>query len=398
MKPSPNKRLASLPPYIFVQLAGLKRKAQTGGLDVIDLGQGSPDMPTPPHVVEALRAACREPWTHRYPQANGTPEYRRSIAAWYKRRFDVDVDPETEVLPLIGSKEGMGHLFSALLDPGDVALVPQPCYPVHYYGVLLAGGKPAFMPLKEEAGFLPDLSKVPAAAARKAKFLILNYPNNPTGATLPDHALLKEALAFSRRHGCLVLYDNAYSEITFDGYEAPSILQLTGAKRHAVEFHSLSKTYSMAGWRLGFAVGNADAIAALAKFKGFVDYGVPSFLQKAGSAALDGPQDCVREACAEYQTRRDALVEALAAVGWTVPKPRAAMYIWARLPEPARKLGSFEFSRRLILEHGVVLAPGAGFGPQGEGYMRISLIAPVPVLREAASRVGRCLASLRPRR
>lgn len=395
MKPTPNQRLSQLPPYIFVHLGQLKRKAAADGKDVIDLGQGSPDLPSPQHVVAAAREAVADASTHGYPIANGTAEYRKAIAAWYRRRFGVELDPEREVLPLIGSKEGLGHLFSALLDPGDTVLVPSPCYPVHYNGVILAGGRPHILPLKESAGFLPDLASVPAEAARKAKMLILNYPNNPTGATLPDDRPLERALAFSREHGALVIYDNAYSEITFDGYVAPSILQLKGAKDHAVEFHSTSKSYSMAGWRLGFVVGNPDAIAALAKLKGFLDYGVPTFLQRAAIAALTGPQDYVRQASATYQERRDALAEALAEVGWKVSLPRAAMYVWTRLPEAARGMPSLQFAERLILEQGVVLSPGAGFGPEGEGFVRFSLIQPPERLREAAARIGAFLKSLK---
>lgn len=392
MKPSPSRKLAGLPPYLFVHLAALKRRAEAAGLDVIDLGQGSPDLPSPPHVVAALKAAIDETWTHRYPQTQGLPALRGAVAGWYRRRFGVTLDPETEVLPLVGSKEGIAHLLMALLNPGEGVLVPSPCYPVHYNGVVLAGGKPYLMPLAEANGFLPDFKKVPAAAARASKVLLLNYPNNPTGAVFEGTGLLEEALAFSRRHGCLVAYDNAYSELCFDGYEAPSILQLAGARERAIEFHSLSKTYSMAGWRIGFAVGNAAAIAALGKFKGFLDYGIPGFVQKAGIEALEGPQECVSRARDAYRRRRDAFVRALKSVGWEVPVPRATMYLWARLPKAAARMGSLAFSERLILEHGVVISPGIGFGPHGEGYMRLSLIADEDRLEEAARRIGTFLA------
>ncbi|MBI5630006.1 MAG: aminotransferase class I/II-fold pyridoxal phosphate-dependent enzyme [Elusimicrobia bacterium] len=392
MRPIPSKKLSGLPPYLFVRLHALKLQAQAAGLPIIDLGQGSPDLASPPNVVAALKAAVDEPWTHRYPQTQGLPELRKAIAAWYSRRFNVALDPEKEVLPLVGSKEGLAHLFMALLEPGQGVLVPNPCYPVHYNGVILAGGKPFLMPLKEENGFLPNLKKIPAEAARRCKILLLNYPNNPTGAVLEDAGLLEEALAFSRRHGCLVAYDNAYSELTFDGYRAPSILQLPGARRRAVEFHSLSKTYSMAGWRIGFVVGNAEAIAHLGKFKGFLDYGIPSFIQRAAVEALNGPQDSIAEACRVYRERRDALVAALAGIGWEVPAPRAAMYLWGRLPEVARKKGSLAFAESLILEKGVVLSPGVGFGPHGESYIRFSLVAPKEKLALAARRIGDFLA------
>jgi LL-diaminopimelate aminotransferase len=373
----------------------LKAQAEASGLSVIDLGQGSPDLPTPDNVVSALKEAVDQPWTHRYPQSNGLADLRRAIADWYRRRFKVTLDPDTQVLPLVGSKEGLAHLFMALLEPGQTVLVPNPCYPVHYNGVVLAGGKPVLMPLGEEMGFKPDLRKITPAAARAAKIMVLNYPNNPTGAVLDSNILLEDAVSFSKKHGALIAYDNAYSELTFDGYRAPSILQISGAVDHAVEFHSFSKTYSMAGWRIGFAVGNADALAQLAKFKGFLDYGIPSFIQKAAIEALTGPQDFITEACRTYQSRRDAMVKALADAGWEVPKSRASMYLWARLPQKARRMKSLKFAERLILEHGVVITPGVGFGPCGEGFMRISLIAPEQTLVEAARRIGTCLDALK---
>lgn len=394
MKFSANKRLRSLPPYIFVHLGNLKRVELEKGKDVIDLGQGSPDQPSPDHVVKAASEAVRDGTLHGYPVANGLPEYRQAIADWYKKRFDVELDRDKEVLPLIGSKEGIGHLLLALLNPGEGVLVPSPCYPVHYNGVILAGGTVHIMKLTEENGFLPDLKAIPPEAAENSKIIILNYPNNPTGATTPDNSLLEEALALAKKYGWLVLYDNAYSEITFDGYVAPSILQIPGAKENAIEFHSTSKSYSMAGWRLGFAVGNAEAIAALAKLKGFIDYGVPAFLQKGAIAALNGPQDCVVKAAKMYQERRDVLAEALAGVGWKVTVPKASMYIWTRLPKEAGGMPSLEFSERLIREQGVVVSPGTGFGPEGEGYVRFSLIHPPERLREAAKRIGAFLATL----
>ncbi|MBI3299776.1 MAG: aminotransferase class I/II-fold pyridoxal phosphate-dependent enzyme [Elusimicrobia bacterium] len=389
-----NKRLASLPPYIFVHLANLKRKAAAAGHTVIDLGQGSPDLPSPDYVVAAAQASISDAKTHGYPVANGSLEYRKAIAGWYKRRFGAQLDPETEVLPLIGSKEGLGHLLMALLDPGDAVLVPSPSYPAHINGVLIAGGVPKLMPLKEENAFLPDLDATLPEDLAAAKVMIINYPNNPTGATLPDLTLLKKALGLAAKHGFLVVYDNAYSEIVFDGYKAPSIFELPGAKEHAIEFHSTSKSYSMAGWRLGFAVGNPQAVAALGKLKGFLDYGVPTFLQKAAIAALEGPDDYVVKASAVYQERRDALVAALKELGWEVTPPRAAMYLWTRLPRQARHMSSVEFCERLIAEQGLVISPGTGFGPEGEGFVRFSLIQPPAVLREAVARIGTYLKAL----
>ncbi len=396
MKPTPSKKLASLPPYLFVRLAQLKAQAAEEGLPIIDLGQGSPDLPSPANVVSALKAAIDKPWTHRYPQTSGLPALRHAIAQWYRHRFKVTLDPDTQVLPLVGSKEGLAHLFMALLEPGQTVLVPSPCYPVHFNGVGLAGGKPHLMPLSQEMNFLPDLRKIPAAVAKKAKVMILNYPNNPTGAVLESNLLLEDVLSFSKKYGCLIAYDNAYSELTFDEYRAPSILQIPGAIDRAVEFHSFSKTYSMAGWRIGFAVGNAEALAQLGKFKGFLDYGIPNFIQEAAIEALTGPQDCVSQACRTYQLRRDAMIKALAKVGWEVPSPSGTMYLWARLPKAARRMGSLKFVERLILEQGVVIAPGVGFGPHGEGYARISLIAPEPELEVATGRIGDFLEKLKP--
>ncbi|MBI4056360.1 MAG: aminotransferase class I/II-fold pyridoxal phosphate-dependent enzyme [Elusimicrobia bacterium] len=392
MIPPPSKKLTNLPPYLFVRLSALKEKAAASGLKVIDMGMGNPDQPSPTHVVEeAARSVREEPWTHRYPQTKGIPELRSAIADWYRRRFQVSLDPTNEVIPLVGSKEGLAHLMFAYLGPGDVALVPSPCYPVHYNGVLLAGAKVHWLPLKEENRFLPDLKKIPAAVARRAKVLILNYPNNPTGAVLENTELLQEAVRFAKKHRCFVLYDNAYSEISFDGYRAPSFLELPDAKKVGVEFHSFSKTYSMAGWRLAWACGNAEIIGHLAKFKSFLDYGVPGFLQKAAVAALNGPQNYVVQAAQLYRRRRDVLCEALKQIGWSVEKPKASMYVWARLPERFRKTGSLAFCEKLILNTGVVVAPGVGFGPYGEGYVRFALIVGDSEIREAVTQIGNFL-------
>lgn len=395
--PACSKSLSRLPPYLFVKLNAVKEEAVRRGRSLIDLGMGNPDRPTPVHVVDALcRAVREEPATHRYPTTRGTPALRQAIAAWYRRRFGVKLDPETEVLPLIGSKEGLAHTFFAYLEPKDYALIPSPCYPVHYNGTLLTGTRLHLMPLKEENGFLPDLGKIPRAVARRSKILLLNYPNNPTGAVLPDTGLFREAIAFVKRNGGFVIHDNAYSEISFDGYRAPSFLQVPDAKRYGVEFHSFSKTYSMAGWRVAFAVGNAEVLANVAKFKSFVDYGVPGFVQAAAAEALNASQDYVVQISEIYRQRRDALVSHLAAAGWSVTPPRAAMYQWARLPEAFRSEGSFAFCERLLLDEGVVLAPGIGFGPYGEGYVRIAFVEDERRIVEAAGRIGRFLKSAKP--
>ena len=392
MLPKPTEQLEALPPYIFVKMIGLRDQMAAKGNDVIDLGQGSPDLPTPAPIVEALCRSVREdPSTHRYPTTKGTLELRRAIASWYQRRFDVQLDPETEVLPLVGSKEGLAHLCFSYLTKKDVALVPSPCYPVHYNAVILAQAKAALMPLKEEDGFLPDLRKIPAADARRARMLILNYPNNPTGATVPDLKLFEEAVAFAKKRSMLVVHDNAYSELCFGGYRAPSFLQAKGAKDAGVEFHSLSKSFNMAGWRIGFAVGNAAALAAVAKFKSFLDYGAPGFIQAAAAAALNGPQDSIAPLCRAYKSRQETFVSEMARIGWTLPASKATMYLWGRLPAKAAKMGSLRFAEDLIVKAGVVVAPGIGFGPFGEGYVRFALIDNEARLREAARRIGKYL-------
>lgn len=395
--PACSKTLSRLPPYLFVKLNTVKEEAIRRGHALIDLGMGNPDRPTPVHVVDALcRAVREEPSTHRYPTTRGSPELRRAIAAWCHRRFGVRLDPESEVLPVIGSKEGLAHLFFSYLEPGDYALIPSPCYPVHYNGAVLSGATVHPLPLIEENGFLPDLDAVPKAVARRAKVLLLNYPNNPTGAVLPDTRLFSRALGFAKRAGSIVVHDNAYSEITFDRYCAPSLLQVPGAMTRGVEFHSLSKTYSMAGWRVAFAVGNREILDTLAKFKSFLDYGIPGFVQAAAAAALSGPQDYLLQVREIYMQRRDALVRALEAVGWPVSPPRATMYVWARLPGAFWQAGSFAFCESLLLEQGVVLAPGVGFGPYGEGYVRFALVDDERRIEEAVGRIARFLASARP--
>jgi LL-diaminopimelate aminotransferase len=391
--PAPSPNLAKLPPYIFVRLKQLGQKAKDAGKDVIDLSMGSPDLPTPPHIVDALVKAVREDKsTHRYPPANGLPVLRKAIATYYDRRFGVKLDPETEVLPLIGSKEGLAHLCGAYLNPGDAALLTNPCYPVHYVGPQLFGGRPVLMAMEEKNEFLPDFGAVAKKDLEKARFMFLNYPNNPTAATVDGLGFFKDAAAFAKKQGMFVVHDNAYSDLCFDGYRAPSFLQLEGGKELGVEFHSCSKTYNMAGWRVGFAVGSAEIIGALAKFKSNLDYGVAGFVQHAAAAALEGPQDCVVELAKTYQSRRDALCAALDGIGWKAKRPKASMYVWAKLPGT---MPSMEFVEGLIQQEGVVISPGTGFGPFGEGYVRFSLIAEPPRLQEAAKRIGRYLSKLK---
>ncbi|MBI5555656.1 MAG: LL-diaminopimelate aminotransferase [Elusimicrobia bacterium] len=368
-------KLKKLPPYVFAVMKNLMKEAYSKKLDVIDLSMGNPDLPTPQHVVNRLvDTVTNHPNTHRYPQAKGMPKFRQAVCQFYKNRFDLTLDPETEALALVGSKEGVGHLAAAILDTGDIALVPGPSYPVHYNGVILAGGQVHLMPLLEENKYLPDLTKVPEDIARKAKLMYINYPNNPTAAVVEDLKFYEEVVAFAKKYDIIIASDLAYSEICFDGYRAPSFLQVPGAMEVGVEFGSCSKTYNMAGWRIGFAVGNAKIIGYLEKFKSYLDYGVFTALQLAGVAALTGPQDCVADMCKIYQHRRDIMAEGLNKLGWKVNQPKATMYLWVPLPEKYKHMKSLEFCEFLLKETGIAVAPGNGFGENGEGYARIALV------------------------
>jgi LL-diaminopimelate aminotransferase len=370
-----SEKLDKLPPYIFTRIKALAAQAAAKKLDVIDLGMGNPDTPTPAHIVDRLVDTVKNhPRTHRYPQAKGMPRFRKAVASWTKKRFGVTLDADSEILSLVGSKEGVAHLCAAYLDPGDVVLVPVPTYPVHLNGVYLAGGTVQAMPLTAENKFLPDYGKVPKKALERAKLMFLNYPNNPTAAVVEDPAFFKETIRFAKKNDILVCYDNPYCELTFDGYEAPSILQFDGAKDVALEFNSFSKTYSMAGWRIGWACGEKKLLGPLEKFKSFVDYGAPSFIQMAAVAALEGPQDCVKELVKLYQRRRDYFVGELNKIGWPTPLPKATMYVWTPLPDAFKKMGSLAFAEKLVEQTGVVCTPGVGFGAEGEGYVRFSLV------------------------
>jgi aspartate/methionine/tyrosine aminotransferase len=336
---------------------------------------GNPDLPTPPHIVDRLCETVHDhPRTHRYPQAKGMPKFRTAVAEWFQQRFNVYLNPEKEVLALIGSKEGIAHLCMAYLNPGDIALVGNPGYPVHFNGVYLVGAKVHYVPLQPENNYLPDLNAIPPEIAQKAKLLFLNYPNNPTTAIVENLEFFEKVVWFAKKYDILVVHDNAYSEITFDDYRAPSFLQVPGAKDIGVEFFSFSKTYNMAGWRVGFAVGSEKFIYPLEKLKSFLDYGIPTFVQLAAIWALKSSQDCVRQTVEVYQKRRDFMVQGLQKIGWSVPKPKATMYLWAELPEPFKKEGSLAFSERLLKETGVAVAPGVGFGPYGEGFIRMALV------------------------
>ena len=380
-----SQRLQRVGAYLFADLDRRQEVLVAKGVDVISLGTGDPDLPTPEHIVRALEEGARDPRTHRYPPYSGTGEFRKAVAQWYAWRFGVTLDPEREVLALIGSKEGLAHLPWATINPGDVTLVPDPGYPVYRSATIMAEGEPVAMPLLAARGFLPDFDAIPAEALHRARLLFLNYPNNPTGATA-DLEFFARAVAFARRHGLLLVHDNAYSEIAFDGYRPPSILQVDGARDVAIELHSLSKSYNMTGWRVGFAVGNAEAVGALGTVKTNVDSGVFRAVQHAAIAALTGPQDVLAPTLATYRARRDRTVAALRAVGWQAPAPKATLYIWVPTPNGQ---SSVAFAADVLDRTGVVITPGIGYGPSGEGYVRLSLTTPDARLDEALARIRR---------
>jgi LL-diaminopimelate aminotransferase len=375
------ERVRNLPPYLFAELDKKVAAKRASGADVISLGIGDPDLPTPRHVVEALQEAAEDPTTHQYPSYYGLPAFRKAVADFYERRFGVSLDPETEVQPLIGSKEGLAHLCLAFVDPGDEGLVPDPGYPVYAIGIQLAGGRAVSMPLGASNGFLPDFGEV--VPTERTKLFWLNYPSNPTAATT-DAAFFEEAVAFAKRHDLLLCHDAAYSEITFDGYVAPSVLEVPGARDVSIEFGSLSKTYNMTGWRVGYAVGNAAAIRALATVKTNLDSGIFNAVQRAAIAALNGPQDHVEMMRTVYQKRRDTVVATLAEIGVAVEPPLGSIYVWVPVPSGKTSAG---FAAELLDEAAVVVAPGTGYGPNGEGFVRFSLTVADERLEEAMRRI-----------
>jgi len=377
------KRIESLPPYLFAEISKKIVQKRAEGVDIISFGIGDPDLPTPEHILASLRDAAGDPANHRYPESEGLPALRESMARWYERRFGVELDPATEILPLIGSKEGIAHIATCFIDPGDVALVPDPGYPVYAVGTMLMGGEPYYLPLTEENDFLPDLDAIPGAIAERARVLWLNYPNNPTGA-VADLDFFERAVKFARSNDLAILHDGPYSEVAYDGYQPVSFLQADGAMEVGVEFHSLSKSYNMTGWRIGMAAGNAQIIDALMRVKSNVDSGIPQAIQKMAITALEGPQDVIPEHNAIYQRRRDRLVSALRGLGLRVRPPQASLYLWARVPE---SMTSVHFATRLLDEAGVVVTPGNGYGPTGEGYVRLSLTVPDEQIEEAVRRM-----------
>ena len=377
------RRIENLPPYLFVEISKKIAEKQAKGEDVISLAIGDPDIPTPSHIIERLCRASEDPKNHRYPESGGLPEFRRAISKWYQKRFGVALDPDKEVLPLIGSKEGIGHIALCFIDPGDTALVPDPAYPVYSISTMFAGGLPHCMPLIQENEFLPDLTAIPKDIARKAKVIWINYPNNPTSA-VADLKFFEGVVAFAKRHGIAVCHDGPYTEVAFDGYRPVSFLQAEGSREVGVEFHSLSKSYNMTGWRVGMAVGNPAMIDALKRVKSNLDSGIPQALQHAAIEALTGPQDCISEHNTIYQRRRDRLLQALNQIGIQAKPPRASLYIWAKVP---KGYTSVEFATLLLDEVGVVVIPGVSYGKHGEGYIRLSLTVPDKRLEEAIDRL-----------
>jgi LL-diaminopimelate aminotransferase len=378
------RRIDALKPYLFVEINKKIAEKRARGEEVVSFAIGDPDLPTPPHVIKKLCEAAQDPVNHRYPESEGLPELHRAIADWYKKRFDVTLDPATEVLPLIGSKEGIGHIALCFIDPGDTALVPDPGYPVYSIGTQLAGGRPYYLPLKPENKFLPNIQSVPDFILKNTKILWINYPNNPTGATAePD--FFNQVVEFGKKNNILVCHDGPYTEVSFDGYQPASFMQAAGAKDIGVEFHSLSKTYNMTGWRIGMVVGNAAAITALRTLKSNLDSGIPRAIQYMAIEALQGPQDSVPEHNNTYQRRRDLIVEVLTKIGLEIVPPKASLYVWAKVPEG---YNSVDFTAELLDQVNVAVTPGVGYGKSGEGYVRLSLTTPDVSLVKGLSRLS----------
>jgi len=379
-----SRRVEHLPPYLFVEISKKIAEKKAKGEDVVSFGIGDPDIPTPPHIIDRLCQAAKDPANHRYPESEGLPELRRAIAGWYQRRFGVSLDADKEVLPLIGSKEGIAHIALCFIDYRDIALVPDPAYPVYSVSTMLAGGNPYYLPLIEENDFLPDLDAIPAYVLKSAKLLWISYPNNPTGA-VADLDFFNRVVEFARQHDLAVCHDGPYSEVAFDGYQPVSFMQADGAKEVGVEFHSLSKTYNMTGWRIGMVVGNAAMVDALKRVKSNLDSGIPQAIQYAAIEALTGSQDCIQEHNAIYQRRRDLVVDVLNNIGLKAQPPKAGLYIWAKVPEGYT---SVDFATDLLERVGVVVTPGVGYGKYGEGYIRLSLTIPDAGVVKGLSRLS----------
>lgn len=378
-----NNAMQNLPPYLFARIEQKIAEAKENGIDIINLGIGDPDIPTPKHIIDRMATSIYDSANHQYPSSVGLLEFRTAVADWYGRRFKVQLDPKTEVVTLLGSKEGIAHISFTYLNKDDISLVPDPGYPVYGIGTLLAGGQSHIMPLKPENGFLPVLEDIPAEIARKAKLMFLNYPNNPTG-TIADVDFFAKVVEFARQYDILVCHDAPYSEMAFDGIVLPSFLQAPGAKEVAIEFHSLSKTYNMTGWRIGWAAGNRDAVEALGRFKSNVDSGVFQAIQYAGIEALQGPQESIKESCKIYEERRDIAMDGLNKMGWDIKPPQATFYLWAPVP---KGFTSASFAELMLDKAGVIITPGNGYGEYGEGYFRIALTVSRERMQEAFDRM-----------
>ena len=375
-------RIRRLPPYVFNITAELKMAARRRGEDIIDLSMGNPDGPTPPHIVAKMIEAAQRPDTHGYSVSKGIPRLRKAICNWYQTRYGVELDPDSEAIVTIGSKEGIAHLALATLERGDIVLVPNPSYPIHIYGPVIAGADIRHVRMTPGVDFFDELDRAMKESYPKPKMLILNFPSNPTSQCV-DLPFFEKIIDIARRHEIYVVHDLAYADITFDGYRAPSIMEVPGARDVAVEFFTMSKSYNMAGWRVGFMVGNRDLVSALARMKSYHDYGTFTPIQIASILALEGPQECVREIAMTYQKRRDVMVQGLHAAGWMVESPKAAMYIWAKIPEPYAKMGSLEFSKKLLDEAKLAASPGIGFGEYGDDHVRLALIENESRIRQA---------------
>ncbi|VAX18236.1 Aspartate aminotransferase [hydrothermal vent metagenome] len=375
-------RIERLPPYVLAEVTALRAKARRAGEDIIDFGMGNPDMPTPDHIVDKLVEAARKPPNHRYSASRGITKLRHAICAWYKRKYDIDLDPETEAIVTIGSKEGLSHLMLAIISPGDSVLVPSPTYAIHTYAVVIANGDVISVPLSNDADFFENLKQAFERSWPRPKAMIINFPHNPTTVCV-DLPFFEKVVAFAKEHDVMVIHDLAYSEIVFDGYKAPSILEVPGAKDVAVEISTLSKSYNMPGWRVGFCVGNPDMVEALQRIKGYLDYGMFQPIQIASIIALNGPQDCVEDIRRVYESRRNVLVDGLNRIGWKVEKPKATMFVWPEIPDEFKAMGSVEFSKKLLKEAKVAVSPGKGFGDSGDHFVRFALVENEHRIRQA---------------
>lgn len=384
------QRIGRLPPYVFSIIGDLKQSARARGEDIIDFGMGNPDQPTPPHIVDKLVETARRGDTHRYSQSRGIPRLRKAICDWYQRRYDVRLDPETEAIVTLGSKEGLAHLALATTGPGDAVLVPNPSYPIHPYGFVISGADIRHVPMSDDVSFFEELERAIRNSWPRPKMLVLNFPSNPTTQCV-ELDFFRKVVAIAREHSIWVVQDLAYADLCFDGYVAPSILQVAGARDIAVEFFSMSKSYNMPGWRVGFCCGNSALVGALARMKSYLDYGMFTPVQVAAIAALEGDQGCVRDINRIYRSRRDILCAGLNAAGWPVEPPRATMFVWAQIPEAFRAMGSVEFSKKLLHEAKVAVSPGIGFGEYGEGYVRFGLIENEHRTRQAIRNIKRML-------